>query len=425
MSSIHPVIGTEGEADLVLRLERFARSRDTAELWPGLTENARVAAARELERVVRAVLAGDRHVSIDCDTHEPYAIAIAAHTTGVGALLGRWVEDGLVDASIPVRARLADQLLHARRRAARIERELLPALDALIAEGITPVLLKGFHTARAYFDEPAMRRMADADLLVTPREVPAAEAALRRAGFRPTSEPLRPYRRDWMGPGVEDRVYSVELDDERTKWTLELHASLDRMFHHGVVARLDAERSDTVAFDVQGRKVRALAPPLLLLKLACHCSQELHNSRLLRIVEIVRVTRAECATGRLEWDQLLTLMRRTGTAAFTYPAFHLAEELAPGTIDPRVLALGARESTWAARHTVARLAPAGGSPDHRGLIRQIMWTRSPLALAERVLRAIWPASFNRPSDVIPGWRVRLRRLRAGAVTLRAPDERGG
>jgi hypothetical protein len=228
-----------------------------------------------------------------------------------------------------------------------------------------------------------------------------------------------------MGAGVDDRVFSVEVDHERTKWTLELHASLDRLFHHGAVARLDAERSDTVPLVVQGRAVLALAPPILLLALACHCSHELHNSRLLRLVEIVRVVRAARATGALAWDPLLELMRRTKTAAYTYPAFHLAEELAPGTIDASVLSYGNRKSTWAARHTVARLAPAGGSPDHRGLIRQIMWTRGPVALAERVLRTVWPASFDRPRDVIPGWRVRLRRLRAGAVTLRAPDERGG
>jgi hypothetical protein len=425
MSLIEPTLESKNHTDLALRFERFARSRDTAELWPGLTERARVAAARELERVVRAVLAGNANVSIDCDTHEPYAIAIAAYTTGMGPLLGRWAEVGIVDASLPVHQRFAQHLQHARRRAERIERELLPALDALIAAGIAPVMLKGYHTARAYFEEPALRRMSDVDVLVAAQEVPIAEAALTSVGFRPTSEADRPYKRDWMAATVEDRVWSVELDDERTKWTLELHASLDRLFHHGAVARLDSERSDTVAFDVQGRRVLALAPAVLLLTLAAHCSHELHNSRLLRLVEIVRLIRAELAAGGLEWDALLEVMRRTGTAAYVYPAFHLAEDLAPGTIDAKVLAVCARQSTWAARHTVSRLAPAGGSPDQRGLIRQLMWTRGPVALAERVLRAIWPASLRRPRDVIPAWRVRLRRVRAGLVTLRAPDERGG
>jgi hypothetical protein len=166
-----------------------------------------------------------------------------------------------------------------------------------------------------------------------------------------------------------------------------------------------------------------LAPPLLVLVLACHCSQELDSSRLLRLVEIVQVVRVELARGRLHWDDVLALSSRTGTARYAYPALALADALAPGTIDPRVLAVGRRESTWAARHTVDRLVPAGGSLDDRGLLRQLMWTRGPVAIAQRVLRTIWPASFTRPRDVIPGWRARLRRWRRGVLRLRAPDER--
>jgi hypothetical protein len=37
-------------ADAAHRLERFERSKDPSVLWPGLTEAARVAAAREIER---------------------------------------------------------------------------------------------------------------------------------------------------------------------------------------------------------------------------------------------------------------------------------------------------------------------------------------------------------------------------------------
>jgi len=137
----------------------------------------------------------------------------------------------------------------------------------------------------------------------------------------------------------------------------------------------------------------------------------------------VRVIRRDAESGRLDWDEVLAMMRRTHTARFAYPALVLAEDLAPGTVDPRVLALGRRESTWAARHTVARLVPAGGSLDNRGVIRQWMWTRGPAALAQRALRTVWPAAFTSPHDVIPGWRVRARRIRGGTLSLSAPDER--
>ena len=51
--------------DLAIRLEGFARTQDPAMLWPGLTEAARVAASREMERVTRAVLAGQAPARID------------------------------------------------------------------------------------------------------------------------------------------------------------------------------------------------------------------------------------------------------------------------------------------------------------------------------------------------------------------------
>ncbi len=410
------------DGELSRRLEEYLRTHDASALWPGLTERARVAAARELERVVRAVLAGERAVAIDSSgRHDAYALAIAGHTTGVGPLLGRWAEDGMVIGNPGAMARFADQLDGSRERARRIERELLPALDALLALGITPVALKGFHTARRYFEEPGVRRMADVDLLVPLDRSHDAEAALSAAGFIRDAGPKEREKQNWIASQIENLELSLERDDPRSKWTIELHTSLDRRFHPGAIAALDRERSAVEPFDVAGRRLAALAPELLVVSLACHCSQELDSSRLLRLVELVRVIRAE--GNRLDWDAVLAMMQRTNAARFTYPAFVLVEELAPATIDARVLDAARRASTWAARHTVARLVPAGGSLDDRGVLRQLMWTRGPVAIAQRVARVFWPGSFLRPQEIIPGWRVRLRRLWSGAMSFGAPDER--
>jgi hypothetical protein len=418
---------TDDVAEAQRRIAEFARTKDPADLWPGVSEAARVAAAREIERVTRRVLAGARGVALDGDAA---ALMIAGHTTGMGPVVGRWLEDGTADAGAEVRQRFARHLDHARRRHARIEAEVLPALDALLALGITPVLLKGAHTARAYFEEPGVRRMADVDVLVPRERVDDVEAALRTAGLRPEHEAHRPYKRDWIRADIDDRYHSVELWDARSRWSLEVHASLDRRHHPGAVAPLDAVRAHldavgdgTITLDVAGRPLRALGQPLLLLALACHGAQELDGSRLLRLYELARVIRLDVARGTLDWDAVVDLLRRTRTARWAWPALALVEELAPGTVDARVLALGRRASTWAARHTVARLTPAGGALDARGVLRQLMWDRGPVALAQRVLRTAWPAAFTRPADVLPGWRVRWRRLRAGAMSLGAPDER--
>jgi hypothetical protein len=120
---------------------------------------------------------------------------------------------------------------------------------------------------------------------------------------------------------------------------------------------------------------------------------------------------------------VIEILGRTRSARFAYPALALVNELDPGAVDNRVLAFARRDSTWAARHTVARLTPAGGSLDHRGVLRQLMWTRGFVAVGTRLLRNFWPAAFSRPRDVLPGWRVRVRRLMSGALSLEAPNER--
>jgi len=406
------------------RLREFWATRDPSILYPGLSEAARVAAGREIERVTRLVLAGASGVELDpANTHGEYALSIAGHTTGLAPLLGRWIEDAIVVAAPDVRFALLGYLAHARARSLRIEREALPAVDALIARGLEPIVLKGFHTGRVYYEEPAVRRMADVDLAVPGDRVGDAEAALAAAGFRPDSKPLRPYKRDWIGRDVDPRVFSLELPDERARWVIELHGSLDRYLHPGAVARLDGEAGNVEPFEIAGRRVWVLGQPLLLVSLACHCSQELDGSRLLRLLEIVRVIRSDVVTGRLVWADVERVLRRTGAARYAYPALALAEELAPGTVDRRVLALCRRASTWAARHTVERLVPAGGSPDERGALKQLMWTRGVVAVLQRVARTVWPASFARPADVPIGWRVRWRRMRTGRLTLAAPDER--
>jgi hypothetical protein len=418
-------LSPETQAEIARRLDRFTRTQDPSALWPGLTEVARVAAAGEIERVTRKVLLGQNDVAINPgDVHHIYALSVAAHTTGMGPLLGRWIEDGLISAKPELSNRLAWQLGHARRRAARMERESLPAFDAMIANGVVPVMLKGFRTSREYFEEPGVRRMSDIDILVAHDQIALAESALRTAGFRAIGPQLIPYKQDFIGPGVDERMYSLECSDEHTKWVIELHASLDRSFHPGAVARIDRERARTIPFVVCGRRLLALEPQVLLLELACHCSQELGSSRLLRLVEIVRVIRAERASGRLDWDDFLAILERTGSARYAFPALTLAEHLAPGSLDPRVLELGARESTWAARHTVARLIPAGGSIEELGLLRQIMWMRGPAAFLNRAIRLVAPSSQGRPG-LLPSWRVRLRQMRAGLLSFRAPDERRG
>ncbi len=404
-------------AALAERVRQFAETKNPELLWPGLVEQDRVAAARELERVTSVVLSGAPTVVLDAQhKHSPYAIAVAAHTTGMGPQLGRWAESGRLLASAAHTHKLAEHLAHARRRHARMSSGALTAIDSLLALGVVPLALKGLHTSRVFFQEPAVRRMSDIDLFVHPHQLRDTERALASSGFTQFG-PALPHKKEWIAAGVSHHAHSLELSDELSRWTIEIHTSLDSVFYRGVVAHLDPLSRHTQSFDIEGRSIRALEKESLLIHTACHCS-ELDANRLLRVFELALIAR----TG-VDWDRLMYMLKQTGTARFTWPALSLVESLAPETVDRRVLERGRKESTWAARHTVKRLAPAGGRIGDVGLLRQLMWARGGTALLQRAGRLAWPKSEGAPGPRVSGWRVRLAQLRRGSLSLAAPDER--
>ncbi len=408
-------------------MTRYNRDRDLGALWPGLRPAALAAAQVEIEGVVRAVLAGDKPRPLAADTEAAaYALKIACFTTGTGALLGYWTANAIVETSPRVGALLAHELEQGRKRAARIEREVGPAFDALIARDITPVVLKGFHAARTCYSEPGVRPVADVDVLVPPERVRDAETALRDAGFIPTTpphvDPRRHYKRHWRAAHVDPRHFSVEGIDARSPWELDLHVSFDRAFPGGI-ARLDRLAGHCDEWVVAGRRLMVPVHPLLLLVLACHTSDGLKSIRLMRLIDIVQVIRLDSIAAALDWDAVLRAFHDSRTARFTYPALALAEDLAPGTVDARVLAAARSASSPMARRVVSRLRPGGMSAGRTSFAMALMWARGPVAMLHvLVLHAAREIALG-PRSLGTTLRMIAHRMLTGALSLGAPDER--
>src|SRR5215472_1562820 len=101
------------EAEIVAinrRAESFHRTGDPAFLWPGVSENSRLAALAEIESCVGSVLRSDAG-TLDGN---PAAIGIAALTSGTGPLLGLWVETHRIAVPPAVEVVLARHLAHGR-----------------------------------------------------------------------------------------------------------------------------------------------------------------------------------------------------------------------------------------------------------------------------------------------------------------------
>src|SRR5690606_631352 len=212
--------------------------------------------------------------------------------------------------------------------------------------------------------------------------------------------------------GAPTQLRSLALVHADDAFTLDLHASLDRDFFGIRTVRFGPLDAATRPWPDAHAAARVLAQPLLLAYLAVHASQGLHNLTLLRLVEIVRVVRADTAAGRLHWAELIAWLERTDALRFAYPALELAERLAPGTVDPDARAALAAAATPRTIRVLAGLRPADAQrPEQFSLAERIMWARGPVEHLRRVLYMIWPlwigASFG---ELRPLYAERLRYL---------------
>ena len=409
---------------LAERIRRFQRTGDVADLWPGVTRDTLRAARREIQRVVANVLAfrsaDTAHaVAVQWDD-SPRVLSIGAYSAGVGALLGAWIDDGRIVAPTGIAALLSEQLEHNRRFADAIDRGIVPALDALARAGIAPLAIKGFHTAHAYWGSRGVRPVADVDLVVPTDRLAEAERALNAVGFTPRDTTTKvPYKRDWLPPRHSLHRHSIERPDARGAWHIDLHGSLDQAFRMGRTAYLDELRGCTSPMTLCGCRVQVPAQPLTLLLLAAHAARNLSSMRLFRVVELIEVIRQDTAAGQLDWEVVQRALRVSNAAAYTFPLFHLAEQLAPGTVHAGTLEQCRRAAGWAVRHTVRRMVPAGGAYDRTGVVSEFMWARGPGDVARHVrtlLDAGHGGIWKRCSHI-------ARRAFAGLIAFRAPDER--
>ena len=333
------VLRTDDPAHVRERLRAWNRSGNPSDLWPDLPAGRRLAALANIRAVVAAVLREDRVPAIEAaDDTEARSVGVAAFTAGMGPLLAWWIEEGRVEASPRARAVLAAHLEHGAHRITMLRQQTAAVVRAMRVAGVDPILLKGMHTGSEFFPHPATRPASDIDLLVRPDEMVRATALLATTGFLETSRASRGRRLTWTHRSASRRPRSVELDRLDNPWSIDLHEALERWYFRGTVRDLGPEVFETERrIEIEGESIRVLDEPYLAAFLAVHASGELKSMQLVRLLELVWVIRSERRSGRLSFEELGPLLQRTATGRFAYPALALVEELAPGTVDARLL----------------------------------------------------------------------------------------
>lgn len=410
------------------RLARWQRTGDPHDLWPGLEERDFRRAMGDIGGVTRSVLRqADWDDPLDCPfSSPPRALGVAAFTSGMGPLLGYWVETGRICVDSPAATVLAEHLAHGRARAQRLEAALGTVLDAFAARGISVFVLKGMHTAWTYFPEPGTRPASDIDLLVSPANLTEAAAALAALGFHPGASLADESRRDWMPPSASAEPASLEITHRDNPWSVDLHVSLDRTLRFGLRSHFGTTApGDGMRLERGSRAFYVLPQPLLLAWLAFHAASHLDLGPMVRYVELVLVIRRDFAPHLERWEDFLRLAFRTRAASLGYPALELAEGLAPGSVPQEVHRALKRSAPWMVRRVVSRLRPETAQQLYRmSLDVRIMWLFSlpgVVALVRRGWRPPARGLVDAGRSFLSTQRRRLRLLLRGGLSVRARE----
>ena len=363
-------------------------------LWPDMPIDAWRSAMDRIGSAAGAILSGAAGVGLD---GEPEAIGLAGYTSGMGPLLGLWLEQGRLKAGKPVAEVLARHLAHNRLRSARMAEAAALVVGRLADRGIGTVVLKGVHTGAVYFPEAGARPASDIDLLVAPGDEAMAEAVMRSCGL--AFKGRNHWESDWALPGVRPEPRSLTYVHADDLWSIDLHSALKISAGEGTpVAELDLA-GPTAGCGLWPVDTRAgvLGQPLLLIHLAAHAGAGWQSLTLLRLVELVLVIRQDVAAGALSWDAFLDVGARTGALSYAYPALHLAEKLAPGVVPGDVLDHCVAKVPGVVRDTLERLTPATAQRiDRNSVGEHFMWAQGwqdrlrQLALDIQLRGRSWP-----------------------------------
>jgi hypothetical protein len=385
-------------------------------LWPDVDVAGWQGALDQFERVAREVLTSGRaHKPLDGRAED---VGVAAYTSGMGPLLGFWLGRGLVRASAKVGALLDLHYRHNVLRMERMARRASEAAGLLARNGVRTVVLKGMDTAFSIFPQPGVRPLSDIDLLIDPADRARAGALLSQIGLRPGRISDNPPEQNWRRADTRALPCSLAFVHADDPWSIDLQTSLNRRYSYGApVVDLDSilDNERLMSWGL-APDVRRLPPDALVLHLACHASCGLESLSLLRLVELVLAIRAGLGSSQFTWEGFAALAKRARASAMAYPALHLAERLAPGTVPGNVLSLCARQAPRAVREVIGRLAPRNAQKVLRcSLQERFMWTPSRRHMVLQILREAVPPKTP-VSNLLWIYRMRMWRLVRGTLT---------
>jgi len=238
----------------------------------------------------------------------------------------RRLTDGPLAAQVPaeVRERLRSFYLETAGRNAVLFRQTSQLAKALAARDIPVMLLKGIHLSRFVYAEPALRSMADIDIMVHREHLAEAEQVFLDRGFGPLPRPNPIEWSSWnhhLDKLVRDGAPVVELH-----WHIQRPDAPFRIDVEGLW-----QRSREAVLD--GAPVRLLSPEDLLLHLALHLAYQhrFERAALKGVVDLATVITAE---PKMNWEVLAERATAWGASGYLHASLRLAADLLAAPVPP-------------------------------------------------------------------------------------------
>lgn len=310
---------------------------------------------------------------------------------GVAPLLAARLEEHAAwEALAPeLRAYCAEQRALNTRRVALMRADLAAIVRAAAQAGVAVLPLKGAAMLERYYAEPALRPMADIDLLVRPADLPRLDRVLAELGFQALEETAR-HRTYGRGVPV---VVAWEYEHPDNPRGVEVHTSVGerlRAINYDITEALWAGAAPAT-FD--GAPGLLPAPAGLLHHLLIHTCHNIINRRL-RLIQLYDIALVAPAVGAAEWQVLSAAATQAGEARLLYAPLALAEgcfgPLAPKEVREQLAA--ATPATL--RRLIGRLTPSAVSLCERSEaspLFKLAWYRPGSEWLGALLRVVLPA----------------------------------
>jgi hypothetical protein len=206
----------------------------------------------------------------------------------------------------PTARRLQDLSVHNELRNRSAYAALVPVLQTLENDRVDVLLLKGVFLAQCVYSDPALRPMADIDLLVRRDQLASSERVLRSMGYERAGNGT-------YDPTSGDRCH-LPAFIAPAALPIELHWSLVRPS----CASIDFERlwGSAQAAEVAGIQVFGLSEEHLLHHLCLHVS--CHHRFRVPLLQLYDVFAALRRYRDLDWHRLASIADSYGTSRFVY-----------------------------------------------------------------------------------------------------------